>query len=57
MEASLADLAILPPLSEPNGKGVAYDRFLKMYNEMIGENESSDDEATPSSGDGIEIET
>jgi hypothetical protein len=57
LESSLADLTILPPLSEPNGKGVAYDRFLKMYNEMISENESTDDEAIPTSGDGIEIET
>jgi hypothetical protein len=26
----------LPPLSEPNGNGVAYDKFLAIYNEMLG---------------------
>jgi hypothetical protein len=25
---------VLPELSEPNGNGVAYDKFLKIYNEM-----------------------
>ncbi|GAG28055.1 unnamed protein product [marine sediment metagenome] len=27
---------VLPPLSEPNGNGVAYDKFLAIYNEMRG---------------------
>ena len=57
LEASLAQLSLLPPLSEPNGKGVAYERFLKMYNEMIGVDENADDEASSLPGDGIEIKT
>ena len=32
--ASLAETSILPALSEPNGNGTAYDKFLKMYNEL-----------------------
>jgi hypothetical protein len=27
---------VLPPLSEPNGNGIAYDKFLAIYNEMRG---------------------
>ena len=32
--ASLEETSILPELSEPNGNGTAYDKFLKMYNEL-----------------------
>jgi hypothetical protein len=31
---ALSDTVVLPELSEPNGNGVAYDRFLTIYNEM-----------------------
>ena len=31
---ALSGSAVLPELSEPNGKGVAYDKFLSIYNEM-----------------------
>ena len=41
--AAMADLtstvnaaSALPPLSEPNGNGVAYDKFLAIYNQMRG---------------------
>jgi hypothetical protein len=36
LESSLADISILPPLSEPSGNGKAYDKFVAMYNEMRG---------------------
>ena len=32
--ASLAEISILPELSEPNGNGTAYDKFVAMYNEL-----------------------
>lgn len=32
--ASLAENSILPALSEPNGNGTAYDKFVAMYNEL-----------------------
>ena len=32
--ASLAETSILPALSEPNGNGTAYDKFVAMYNEL-----------------------
>ncbi len=32
--ASLEETSILPELSEPSGNGTAYDKFLKMYNEL-----------------------
>lgn len=32
--ASLAETSILPALSEPNGSGTAYDKFVAMYNEL-----------------------
>ncbi len=32
--ASLNDISILPELSEPEGNGTAYDKFLSMYNEL-----------------------
>ena len=33
---SLNGVQVLPELSEPNGNGVAYDKFLAIYNEMLG---------------------
>jgi hypothetical protein len=33
---SLNGVQVLPALSEPNGNGVAYDKFLAIYNEMLG---------------------
>ena len=32
---SLNSVSVLPPLSEPNGNGVAYEKFLAIYNDMI----------------------
>jgi len=31
---SLSQLEVLPPLSEPSGNGVAYEKFLAIYNQM-----------------------
>jgi len=31
----LASVTVLPDLSEPNGNGVAYDKFLAIYNQMM----------------------
>jgi len=33
---SLAEMKVLPELSEPQGNGVAYDKFLDIYNQMSG---------------------
>ncbi len=35
---AVTDLQILPELSEPNGNGVAYEKFLAIYNELRGLN-------------------
>jgi hypothetical protein len=35
---AVTDLNILPELSEPNGNGVAYEKFLAIYNELRGLN-------------------
>ena len=35
---AVTDLAILPELSEPNGNGVAYEKFLAIYNDLRGLN-------------------
>jgi len=32
---SLNGVQVLPELSEPNGNGVAYEKFLAIYNEML----------------------
>jgi hypothetical protein len=37
------DLQILPELSEPNGNGVAYEKFLAIYNELRGLNTAADE--------------
>jgi hypothetical protein len=37
------DLQILPELSEPNGNGVAYEKFLAIYNELQGLNTTADE--------------
>ena len=33
---AFAEVRILPELSEPNGNGVAYEKFLAIYNELRG---------------------
>jgi hypothetical protein len=35
--------AALPPLSEPNGNGVAYEKFLAIYNELWGADPPSEE--------------
>ncbi|MHC4534444.1 MAG: hypothetical protein ACYS6K_10870 [Planctomycetota bacterium] len=35
---AVSDLQILPELSEPNGNGVAYEKFLDIYNDLRGLN-------------------
>ncbi|MBC8468953.1 MAG: hypothetical protein H8D56_05730 [Planctomycetes bacterium] len=35
---AVTDLTILPELSEPNGNGVAYEKFLAIYNDLRGLN-------------------
>jgi hypothetical protein len=34
LTTTLSQLEVLPPLSEPSGNGVAYDKFLAIYNQM-----------------------
>jgi hypothetical protein len=34
----VTDLQVLPELSEPNGNGVAYEKFLAIYNDLLGLN-------------------
>ena len=33
---SMSSVSVLPPLSEPSGKGAAYEKFLAIYNELRG---------------------
>ena len=35
LQEALAEATILPPLSEPEGKGQAYAKFLAIYNELL----------------------
>lgn len=42
LEGSLAGASVLPELSPPNGNGVAYAKFLAIYNELRGAVESPD---------------
>jgi hypothetical protein len=36
LTTAVSAVSALPPLSEPSGNGVAYDKFLAIYNEMLG---------------------
>ncbi|MBA7626383.1 hypothetical protein ES703_33831 [subsurface metagenome] len=36
LTTAVSAVSMLPPLSEPSGNGVAYDKFLAIYNEMRG---------------------
>jgi hypothetical protein len=36
LTTAVSAVSALPPLSEPNGNGVAYNKFLAIYNEMRG---------------------
>ncbi|UCC23166.1 MAG: hypothetical protein JSW23_03685 [Planctomycetota bacterium] len=42
LEDALVGVAVLPELSEASGKGVAYEKFLVIYNEMRGSEEGSE---------------
>ena len=42
LEAALGGVEVLPELSEASGKGVAYEKFLLIYNEMRGSEEGSE---------------
>lgn len=53
---TLSDVRSPPSLSEPSGKGVAYSRFLEMYNEMLGATGGDNDETAASPSPGIETE-
>lgn len=53
LKKSVGDLQSLPALSEPNGNGVAYNRFLEMYNALEGKSGSDDVAGTDT---GIETE-
>jgi hypothetical protein len=41
---AFAEVRILPELSEPNGNGVAYEKFLAIYNELHGIQSTSDEQ-------------
>jgi hypothetical protein len=34
LETALAEIRVLPEISEPQGKGVAYDKFMAIYNQI-----------------------
>ena len=53
LEERLSEVLPLPPLSPPRGNGVAYDRFLGMYNELHGFTESISEEVDPGGQDTI----
>ncbi len=38
---SLSEVEVLPELSEPNGNGSAYEKFIALYNELWGSGESN----------------
>ena len=40
---SLSDVEVLPELSEPNGNGSAYEKFLALYDELWGSGESNNE--------------
>jgi hypothetical protein len=40
---SLSEVEVLPELSEPNGNGSAYEKFLALYNELWGSGESNEE--------------
>jgi hypothetical protein len=42
---AFAEVQILPELSEPNGNGVAYEKFLAIYNELRGLQTHADEQA------------
>ena len=42
---AFAEVRILPELSEPNGNGVAYEKFLAIYNELRGLQTPSDEQS------------
>lgn len=50
LEKSAADLQAMPPLSEPSGNGVAYSRFLEMYNALEGKSGSGEAAGTDTGG-------
>ena len=41
---AFAEIQILPELSEPNGNGVAYEKFLAIYNELRGPQSPTDEQ-------------
>ena len=43
---AVTDLRILPELSEPNGNGVAYEKFLAIYNDLRGINTAAAEQPT-----------
>lgn len=49
LETILSDTKVLPELSEPNGNGRAYDKFLTIYNEMKS-SINTDDQNSPDAG-------
>jgi len=42
LSEALNDIQVLPALSEPKGNGVAFDKFLAIYNELQSSNTASD---------------
>ena len=42
LSSALTTTRLLPPLSEPNGNGVAYEKFLAIYNELHGGQQGGD---------------
>lgn len=53
IEERLRDIMSPPPLSPPQGNGVAYDRFLGMYNDLYGLTEDSSEDAETEQPDAI----
>lgn len=49
LNSSINAVSVLPPLSEPSGNGVAYEKFLAIYNQMLGVGEPGNnlDESEP----------
>jgi hypothetical protein len=54
IEERLSEVLTIPPLSPPLGNGVAFDRFLGMYNELHGFTENISEELNPGEQDTID---
>jgi len=56
LQTNINEFSSLPPVSEANGEGAAYSKFLAIYNEMWGITESNGQEEAETSSEGVDTE-